>query len=173
MAKFSERLASAPIPVIVEISATRLLSAHGTIVIEDLKDYLLDLPASGDDWLREFTTHKLYRIDEVAVAAFILASIYGPFVTAFCTELGKRSGGSAADWAARIRVRPRGKVGEKADQVELSLAGDGSAVVVILESELPDEARLALLDLDIKDPSFQGKSLGWDTESESWRPIER
>ena len=77
----------------------------------------------------------------------------------FCTELGKRMGGSVADWVSRTRVwRVRPK--------QLMDVQDGAhATVFEAQGELPDEARLALLDIDIRDPKVQGKHLMWDAEA--------
>jgi len=39
------------------------------------------------------------------VYEIVLAGTLGPLIAAFCTELGKRLGGTVADWASRIKVR--------------------------------------------------------------------
>jgi hypothetical protein len=94
----------------------------------------------------------------------VTAATAGPFVTAFCTELGKRFGGSVADWIARVRRSQAG--------VTLDIPVDGDITVVELAEDLPDDARLALIDLDFTNPSVRGHRLRWDAETQSWVTIE-
>lgn len=102
-----------------------------------------------------------------AIEAVVAATTFGPFVTAFCTELGKRFGGSISDWASKIRLRQKASVPSEADLlVEL----DNVVTVVELEKDLPDEARLAFLDLDLKAPAIRGRRLRWNAEGQAWEP---
>lgn len=65
-------------------------------------------------------------------------------------------------------VRRRFRHGDKA---ELLLGPrDGSAAWIVVTPETPDEARLALLDLDVTAQDFRGKELRWDAEAMAWRP---
>jgi hypothetical protein len=101
-------------------------------------------------------------IAELAVAA---AVTLGPFLTAFCTELGKRFGGTAADWAARVRTRQasgsRGAAG-------IEIAAFGKVTIVEITEPLTDDAKLALLDLDIQDAAYCGQTLRWNPGSGAW-----
>ena len=47
---------------------------------------------------------------------------------------------------------------------------DGSAADVIITGDLPDEARLALLDLDVTADELRGKTLRWDDAPETGVP---
>jgi hypothetical protein len=105
---------------------------------------------------------------EVAVAF-----VAGQFCAAFFQALGQRAAESAvklpkrATALLRKRVRRQGKP----DVYHIGLEGDASATVVV-HWDLPDEARLALLDLDVTAPELRGRELHWDEEAEAWRPSE-
>ncbi|MGY1946333.1 hypothetical protein [Nocardia asiatica] len=46
------------------------------------------------------------------------------------------------------------------------------AAAILVTADLPDEARLALLDLDPTEAAMHGKVLGWDAESQQWIPVQ-
>lgn len=46
------------------------------------------------------------------------------------------------------------------------------AAAILVTADLPDEARLALLDLDPTEAAMHGKVLGWDVEGQQWVPVE-
>ena len=104
------------------------------------------------------------NVVEMAVAAGTL----GPFVSAFCTELGKRFGGTVADWVSHVRLLRR----RDSSKAELLLKLDDDVTVVELEEELSDEARLALLELDIRAQAVRGRRLRWDAAAGTWVPVE-
>jgi hypothetical protein len=67
--------------------------------------------------------------------------------------------------AVRTRFRKNGKV------TELPVGpGDGAAATLVITSDTPDEARLAVLDLDITAENVRGQLLQWDAAAETWRP---
>lgn len=104
---------------------------------------------------------------EMFEAGALAATTLKPLVEAFCTELGKRLGGTTADWAARVRLhRKRGDSAE----ADLVVGVTGAATVVELDESLPDEARLALLDLDPTAEALQGQRLRWNAEAGAWMP---
>lgn len=104
-------------------------------------------------------------IDELAIAAAVAV---GPFVTAFCTELGRRFGGTSADWAARVRTR-RAKPGSVAAQIEV--AAFGKVTILEIIDPLTDEAKLALLDLNIQDTAICGQILRWNAGTGAWEVV--
>jgi hypothetical protein len=103
-----------------------------------------------------------------AVEIAIAAGTLGPFVNAFCAELGKRFGGTVADWTSRVYLRRRRDDSKKADLV---VEVNNGVTVVELEEGLTDEARLALLDLDIEAEAMRGQRLRWDTTAGVWVPV--
>lgn len=114
--------------------------------------------------------HRVERIVlDPAEALLALAAVRGikPFVAAYAEALGKRLGESTAAALLRLRLsRPRvhGRTELAADQA--------GAVRVELDARLPDEARLALLDLDVTSPEYRGRTLRWDTGAGCWQGIE-
>lgn len=101
---------------------------------------------------------------QVVVAA-IAAGTLGPFITAFCTEMGKRFGGTVSDWAERVHLRRKRNA---LDTTELVIVADNAVTTIELAESLPDGAMRALLDLDIK--TFRGHRLVWNAEAKAWIP---
>jgi hypothetical protein len=65
----------------------------------------------------------------------------------------------------RTRFRKKGKAAEL-----LVDSGDDAAATLVITSDTPDEARLAVLDLDLTAEDVRGQFLRWDAEAETWRP---
>src|SRR5258708_39693993 len=107
-------------------------------------------PGEGNITIRQLSGGS--GMMQVAVAAFAL----GPFVTAFCTELGKRFGGTVADWTSKIDVLHKKGRSARAD---LLIKDDDAQTVVELHQHLTDEAWLALMDLDIRADAIRGHRL--------------
>jgi hypothetical protein len=119
----------------------------------------------GDDMLETATATEREN-NLVAELAFAAAVTIGPFLTALCTELGKRFGGTAADWAARMRTRwAPGSPGA----ARIEVAAFGKVTIVEITEPLTDDAKLALLDLDIRDAAYCGRTLRWDPQSGAWQ----
>jgi hypothetical protein len=97
------------------------------------------------------------------------AATFGPMLAAFCTELGKRLGGSAADWASRVQVHHAKNDPGKADLVVE--AADAVTAIEISE-DLTDDAKLALLDLDIDNKAIRGHRLRWDDHAAAWTVVD-
>lgn len=66
--------------------------------------------------------------------------------------------------AVRTRIRKNGKTRELLIGPE-----DGSAAILVVTGKTPDEARLALLDLDVTSEEVRGKILRWDEDAMVWR----
>lgn len=85
------------------------------------------------------------------------------YAKAFLETLGKHN----ADWlgdAVRTRL---GKNGEKR---EVLVGPEDGAATIVMSEDTPEEARLALLDLDVTAPDLRGKELHWDRTTGEWRP---
>jgi hypothetical protein len=110
--------------------------------------------------------------ETVAVAATTTAVV--PYVQAIAIELGKRTVKVAPKVYRGIscRLRFRGR-GSKAlvEAAEIEIIFDSVVTTVVLTKELPDEARLMLLDLDLTSDEFRGKALRWDSTAEAWLPF--
>jgi hypothetical protein len=83
--------------------------------------------------------------------------------------LGKRLGGTVADWISRAHLRRKVSDPAKAD---LSVEVDETVIVLELDEGLPDEARIALLDLDIDTQAVRGRRLTWNAELGAWVPTD-
>jgi len=99
-------------------------------------------------------------LSAVEIEVVVAASIFG---RAFLEALGKRAGDGVVDLITRIRQNG------KTTEAEISLHGD-QAVKLVVTGDLPDEARLALLDLDVTAEELRGRELRWDAEAWKWRP---
>jgi hypothetical protein len=108
--------------------------------------------------------------DWASPEAVAVGFVAGQFLTAFVQALGKRAGDAAADlprnWADLMlrRIRKQGQP----DEFPIG-PGDGSAATIVVTDDTPDEARLALLDLDVTGDDVRGKTLRWDNEAMTWR----
>jgi hypothetical protein len=89
------------------------------------------------------------------------------FGKAFLETLGQ----SAAKGIAALprRVETARDAREDPENVILT-AGEDVAASIFVTGDLPDEARLALLDLDLTDEHLRGKVLGWSAEKQAWLP---
>ena len=65
------------------------------------------------------------------------------------------------------RIRKNGKATELIVGTE-----DNTAATLVITARTPDEARLAVLDLDVTAPELLGKELRWDAAAGEWRPSE-
>jgi hypothetical protein len=100
---------------------------------------------------------------DLAEAAIVAAILGRPFWNAFCTELGKRWGGSAADWASRIRARRKQR-----GVADIEIPLEDCITTVEINSDLPEEARLALFDLDLTAEGVRGHRMRWDPLAKAW-----
>lgn len=101
---------------------------------------------------------------EVVASLSGLAAVYSKTVV---ETLAKHN----AEWlidAVRTRIRRNGRTREALVGPEAN-----AAAIIVVTDDLPDEARLALLDLDVTAPELRGKDLRWDTAVGEWRPAER
>jgi hypothetical protein len=104
---------------------------------------------------------------EIAVAAYAV----GIFSKAFLETLGKRAADGAADLPRRAGELVRRSVRRKDETVEVHIGtGDDRAAVIVVTEDLPDEARLALLDLDVTADEVRGNVLHWNTALSAWLP---
>jgi hypothetical protein len=159
--------AAGPLRVIVTDPSLDGPSAEARIswLADDLADTdetLLDLWSNVQE-----SSPGQQRSWETVGLTLLAATTLQPLVQAFCAEIGKRLSGTATDWASRVRLRR--KRGDALD-ADLVIEVAGAATVVELEENLPDEARLALLDLDPAAPEYQGRRLRWNPEAGAWMP---
>jgi hypothetical protein len=108
--------------------------------------------------------------NQVSPEQVILAFMAGNFCSAFLQALGQRAANSAAGLPKQASdlVRKRLRRKGKPEELHISAEGDATATIVITAST-PDEARLALLDLDVTAEAVRGKLVRWDGQAMAWR----
>lgn len=101
----------------------------------------------------------------------MLAFAAGNFCSAFIQALGQRAGNSVANLPKQVSdlVRKRVKSKGQPEEIHISAKGDATATIVVT-ADTPDEARLALLDLDVTAEELRGKLLRWDPAASAWHP---
>lgn len=122
----------------------------------------------------EFESRGIRICNSAAFEQMVLAFMVGNFPSAFIQSLGQRAAGGAAKLPRRVAdlvcnyVRKKGQSGEYRVEVD----GDSAATVVIT-AKTPEEARLALLNLDVTATGLRGKELRWDPSAAAWRPSDQ
>lgn len=119
--------------------------------------------------LRDDARHHLAPSAEMVA----LASAIAIFGKAYLETLGNRAGEGTVNLPKKIKdlVRTRIRKDGRPDEYHIAMK-DGDVATVIFTRGLPDEARLALLDLDPTAPELCGKELRWDQAAGTWRPSE-
>ncbi|WP_280493238.1 hypothetical protein [Nocardia asiatica] len=110
-----------------------------------------------------------------ATAFGALVPVATVFGKAFLEALGQRAADNAAALPAQLRHRWFRRARRSHDDVEVVTVlhiENVDAAAILVTADLPDEARLALLDLDPTEPALHGKVLGWDTGRQQWVPVE-
>jgi hypothetical protein len=120
---------------------------------------------SQDDGIPLLADHLSYW--RIAPDDLVIASTVILFGKAYIETLARRAGDGTIDLLKRIRFRRKNVTGE----IHLQVDGGAAATVVVTE-DLPDEARLALLDLDVTAPDLRGKYLSWSRGAAAWLPTE-
>jgi hypothetical protein len=142
---------------------------------DDAMNALLDRP------LTELTVDELMALKAACEARgfrvynsaspeqVVLAFMAGNFCSAFFQALGQRAANGAAGLPKQASdlVRKRLKRKGMPDELHISAEGDATATIVIT-ARTPDEARLALLDLDVTAEGMRGKTLRWDDKAMAW-----
>jgi hypothetical protein len=135
--------------------------------------------AAADRRLSELTADELtafkaeYQAREIPIFnsaptdLLILAAAVSPYLRAFLEALGKSHADALTD-AVRTRFRKKGN-----DRELLIGPDDDAAAKLVITKDTPDEARLALLDLDVTADDVRGHYLRWDDETKTWRPSAR
>ncbi|MGO9193594.1 MAG: hypothetical protein ACLP8X_34805 [Streptosporangiaceae bacterium] len=119
----------------------------------------------------EFESRGIQIHNSATTEQMVFVFIAGNFSSAFIQALGHRAAGGAAKLPRRAadlvcrHVRKKGRP----DEYRIGVDG-GSAATIVITAKTPDEARLALLDLDITAPELHGKELRWDPATAAWRP---
>ncbi|MFD6550475.1 hypothetical protein [Streptomyces sp. NPDC058398] len=104
----------------------------------------------------------------------LIAATVSPLVTAFAAKLGERLGERVTITTPRPpwwRRRRRQSELQLATQVGRRQRSRHTFLRIEVGEELTDEARLALLDLDVTQPELKGHLLRWNEEAKAWLPV--
>ncbi|OIJ65516.1 hypothetical protein [Streptomyces mangrovisoli] len=104
---------------------------------------------------------------EEIVVGFLAVKLLGPFLEAFAGKLGERLGESVAQVLGRIRVTRRRDAAARNLEIE-----DGESrrpTTVALPEDFTEEARLALIELDITADAVRGTTLRWNQDTQTWQ----
>jgi hypothetical protein len=103
----------------------------------------------------------------ISPEAMMYGAAVAVFGKAFLETLGSRAGEGAANLPRHvsdlIRARKR-----RSGKTEIYLSAGNNAATIVVTEDLPDEARLALLDLDLTTAEVRGKQLVWDCATQAW-----
>lgn len=93
---------------------------------------------------------------------YVFGTAIAVYSKAFVEALAKRHADGLAD---RLRTRRRWR------EVRIGLP-DGESATIVITAGMPDEARLALLDLDVTADEVRGNLLRWDSSASVWCPAD-
>ncbi|MFE9116098.1 hypothetical protein [Streptomyces sp. NPDC007172] len=93
----------------------------------------------------------------------LIVTTLSPFVTAFATSLGQRLG-------TGVKIRRRAWRRNR-ESNNLVLTYRDRTTTIEMSAGLSDEARLALIDLDVNRPELWGHRLRWNEEAAAWLPV--
>jgi hypothetical protein len=108
-----------------------------------------DRPAEGENL-------HLFGYAEL-VAGFFALKVAGPFLEAFAKKLGDQFAESTARALGRIRLRKH--------QLEVEVPDAKEPLILVLPDDLTDDARLALIDLQVP---LEGGTLRWNPDTRAW-----
>lgn len=109
---------------------------------------------------------RIYNRASLTPELWALLGLAAIYAKTFVETLAKRHADALED-LIETRLRKNGKKTE----AEIG-ADDGSTAKVVVTADMPDEARLALLDLDVTADELRGKLLRWDGSASTWRPAD-
>lgn len=102
----------------------------------------------------------------------VLATAAAIYSKAFLETLGHRTGEGVANLSKRVGGLVRARVKRRGSPVEYLIGLDGGATaIIVVTDDTPDEARLALLDLDVTAPELRGKYLSWSKGAGAWLAV--
>jgi hypothetical protein len=102
------------------------------------------------------------------MAIVVGSSTLGAFVQAIASELGKRTVESVPKTVYTFVLYVRRRWGRRRVSIQVTTQVGEVRTALEFNDNLPDEARLALLDLDFTKPELSGKVLHWNSQREIW-----
>jgi len=156
-----------------EIDARASNEATDAALADDVAYLQLEISrAYSQERRRSWYNLLLFYHDIPPEATIALATSAAIFSKAFLETLGSRAGDSIANLPKHVRDLVRKNHHDRRTrEIHVSVEGEATAIVVVT-AKLPDEARLALLDLDVTAKELRGEVLRWNSAQLSWLPDE-
>ncbi|MFE3578219.1 hypothetical protein [Streptomyces vinaceus] len=107
---------------------------------------------------------------EEIVVGFLAVKLLGPFLETFATKLGERFGESTSQALGRIRVTRRRN--RTSRNLEIEDPQTFTSTVLVLPEEFTEEARLAVIELDVSAEEVRGKTLRWNPDTSTWQVVD-
>jgi hypothetical protein len=143
---------------------SEVLEADSAHLLTELRVYL----SRGTEYPR--TTAMIIEVP-ASPEMIALSTAAAIFSKAFLETLGGRAGEGVANLPKHVRDLIRTVQRRPGDAAEFQIgAGREAAATIVVTKDTPDEARLALLDLDVTAEQYRGKTLRWDTDARAWMP---
>lgn len=118
-------------------------------------------------WLHEPKRRRRAAPGFTAVVTVLCTATISPLVMAFAAKLGERLG-------ARVSIERLPWWRRRPGREEIIVApprARGSVVTLEIEAGLSDEARLALIELEVDRPELWGHRLRWNEDVQAWLPV--
>ena len=118
---------------------------------------------------------QISNISSQIVLVGAAAGTVGPFVNAFCTELGRRLGGTLADWVSRVHADVREGTPGRVDlsvpgRVDLRVQIGGDSVSTTIDLDGSRDEAIAARAADLVSQQVRERGLKWDGASGTWAP---
>lgn len=138
-------------------SAEQLLSLSDPGLLETFDSAVSSIATVGAD---------PYVLMFLAGAALAIAKAGASFLEGFGQKLGELVAQRMVDRLSRIRVH------DGPTQTVVEVEESPVRFEMDRRERIPDEAWLALLSMDLSEPSLKGRTLRWNSTEQSWKPTE-
>lgn len=148
----------------------------GIVLDDDALNAILERPfteLSVDELMAmkaAYAARGIRIVNSASPEQVVLAFIAGNFCSAYIQALAQRAESRVANLPKQVSDLVRKRIKRKGQPEEIHIsAGDEATATIALTASTPDEAWLALLDLDVTGEDMRGKVLRWDNDAMTWR----
>lgn len=148
-------------------------NSPNTVLEDDEMRALLERPFSELSVDELMTLKDAYAARGIRIynslqpADVLLIAAASSYVTVFTQTLAKHNA-EALIGAVQTRFRRKTKTLE----LTLVVGSEDDGVAFVVTGDLSDDAKLAMLDVDVTSDELRGKSLRWNDKAMAWRPYE-
>lgn len=126
----------------------------------------MTLPGHAGEPVTPDTAARGIPFEELVAAAAVL-KVLGTFGDAYLSRMGQMLAESTPAILRRIRLRRYPVHGTG----RLLIRTDRSTIMFEFDGDLSDDAKLALIDIDITDDRLQDATLRWDAAGGAWHEV--